>query len=159
VKHVAYISDEAWRQARFEGFLKGECWQCLGQTRLSHIDEAGEWHVYTCHRCNGTGREPGHAIQLSLYRYFDEDHRLLYIGQTRRKWQRRVAEHGRDADWFDLVASWTRDCSFTSPGQLTHAETQAILLESPRFNQNQGNCRCSTCIDLIKDLGRVAGEI
>lgn len=71
-------------------------------------------------------------LPTALYRMFDADGRLLYIGQSQQM-ALRMRAHDRHSWWFpfvtDLTVEWlpTRDAAMV-------AEALAIKEESPRYN-------------------------
>ena len=67
-----------------------------------------------------------------LYRYFDEDDRLLYVGITKNQFSRLQA-HAISAKWFGLIHKATFR-HFTSRQDVKQAELKAIATENPLFN-------------------------
>jgi excinuclease UvrABC nuclease subunit len=67
----------------------------------------------------------------SLYRHFDADGGLLYVGISLRA-LRRLAEHAK-SQWADQIVSVTVE-SFPNRAEAAKAERAAILNEAPRFN-------------------------
>lgn len=68
----------------------------------------------------------------TLYRFFDADGALLYVGRTvnaGRRWR----EHEKRAPWFDEVKTVTREILATAEA-LALAERQAITTEQPLHN-------------------------
>lgn len=68
----------------------------------------------------------------TLYRFFDADGRLLYVGRTispARRWR----EHEKNSPWFDAVANVTRQV-FAAATDVDHAERRAIATEGPLYN-------------------------
>lgn len=68
----------------------------------------------------------------TLYRFFDAEGRLLYVGRTinpGRRWR----EHERHADWFADVATATR-VAYPDADDLADAEIAAIQTERPLHN-------------------------
>ena len=69
-----------------------------------------------------------------LYRHYDFDGRLLYVGVSNNviaRWTR----HKRQAPWIDLVANIRID-HYATREEAEDAEAVAILAEKPRFNGN-----------------------
>lgn len=68
----------------------------------------------------------------TLYRLFDKDDALLYVGIAR-TWQSRMLQHAADKDWWhdvariDVIAHPTRDAAL-------EAERLTIMTEGPRHN-------------------------
>ena len=70
---------------------------------------------------------------FTLYRHFDADGRLLYVGKTIRPAWRRSREHARSKDWWPLVA-WTSYTRYTNAEDLAREEVAAIRRERPLHN-------------------------
>jgi hypothetical protein len=70
--------------------------------------------------------------ETTLYRLFDQDGELLYVGISGR-WVRRLASHAARQGWWDDVASVTRQ-PFPSRSEALEAEAAAIRQERPRYN-------------------------
>jgi predicted GIY-YIG superfamily endonuclease len=68
----------------------------------------------------------------ALYRHFDADGRLLYVGISKHT-MRRLAEHG-DSRWAHDIASVTLE-HFSSREEASEAEKQAIRAECPVYNR------------------------
>lgn len=73
-----------------------------------------------------------HAPAHILYRFFNADGELLYIGVTQDP-TARFKSHQHDKSWFSEVATSTME-HFTSRQELMAAELVAIQRESPRHN-------------------------
>lgn len=72
------------------------------------------------------------ARRTTLYRFFDAEGRLLYVGITTLG-PNRWAEHERHREWWDQVASSTVE-QFGSREEAHAAEIAAILQEEPPYN-------------------------
>jgi hypothetical protein len=70
--------------------------------------------------------------RTSLYRFFDEEHGLLYVGITNDPW-RRWREHVLTQPWYPQAKHWTVTWHDTEPAA-RRAELKAIRGERPRFN-------------------------
>jgi predicted GIY-YIG superfamily endonuclease len=70
--------------------------------------------------------------ETTLYRLFDQDGELLYVGISGR-WVRRLARHAAQQGWWDEVATVTRQ-PFPSRSEALEAEAAAIRQEHPRYN-------------------------
>jgi hypothetical protein len=80
-------------------------------------------------------RERHKAVRLiQLYRLYDKDGALLYVGVSGLV-KNRLALHKKKSPWFDAVARMTVDSYPTRKAALV-AEARAILAEKPRFNRN-----------------------
>lgn len=75
--------------------------------------------------------EFGTTIPVSLYRLYDEEGVLLYVGVTSNLWQRLRAHAGRD--WWNKVARTTVEWIATREEGLK-AEARAIEDERPLYN-------------------------
>jgi predicted GIY-YIG superfamily endonuclease len=80
-----------------------------------------------------------------LYRCFDKDGALLYIGITSNPSQR-FSIHELKTPWWSDVASITQEEGFESRSALEAAEIEAINAEYPLFNLRDAKYGfCSTC--------------
>lgn len=77
-------------------------------------------------------RERLESRATTLYRFFDADGALLYVGITNRS-PRRIQEHSQSKGWWSDVMSATFE-HFPSRRTAEHAESKAIEGESPRYN-------------------------
>lgn len=71
-------------------------------------------------------------ISHTLYRFFDAEGALLYVGRTtnpRQRWR----THEKEKDWFEAVATVTREV-FATAEEVDRAERRAIALEAPIHN-------------------------
>lgn len=76
----------------------------------------------------------GNSIQnTTLYRYFNSEGQLLYVGITKNQFHRLQA-HSKMAEWFPHVATATFQ-HFDSRPLALKAETHAIGTELPKFNK------------------------
>jgi len=76
---------------------------------------------------------PRFASVTALYRFFDADKRLLYIGVTGQPRERWPA-HRRKAKWWPLAAYVAVEIHPTE-WQALNAERAAIQTENPQFNK------------------------
>jgi predicted GIY-YIG superfamily endonuclease len=74
----------------------------------------------------------GHSREQWLYRFYDVDGSLLYIGVTQRG-EERFADHRKRKAWWPEVAATTRQVYGTRADVLT-AERHAIYREKPKYN-------------------------
>lgn len=65
------------------------------------------------------------ASELVLYRFFDGDGRLLYIGKSINVWSR-FANHRRDGRFYPDAAQVTLTRGFSNEAELLEAEAAAI---------------------------------
>jgi len=75
---------------------------------------------------------------LVLYRFFDDDDELLYIGKSIQVWSR-FAAHKRTSEFYPEAAKVTLERGFASHDDLLYAEKVAIWIEHPRFNEVHKN--------------------
>lgn len=68
----------------------------------------------------------------SLYRHFDSDGALLYVGISM-SWPARTKQHVHGSRWFDQVAKVEIE-RFSTRAAALEAERQAIKSEKPKFN-------------------------
>lgn len=83
-------------------------------------------------------------VRCVLYRVFDKQGSLLYVGATTNP-ATRIADHQRHQPWWDDASSITME-HFDTPESLVAAETSAIAQEAPRYNvvySNNPNQRVS----------------
>jgi predicted GIY-YIG superfamily endonuclease len=77
----------------------------------------------------------------ALYRLWDSQERLLYVGISNH-WMRRLFEHAKGKGWSDEVVKVTTE-SFNSREEALEAESVAIRMEGPIHNR-KGNPRFSS---------------
>lgn len=70
--------------------------------------------------------------KITLYRYFDSDDRLLYVGITGDN-TKRQSQHRRSSFWFGEIAKATFE-HYDTRDQAEQAETKAINSEKPMHN-------------------------
>lgn len=73
------------------------------------------------------------SVQNVLYRFYNRDGELLYIGITNNP-LRRFSQHRKDKEWWADVANISQQ-SFESEDALKAAEKKAIQRENPRYNK------------------------
>jgi hypothetical protein len=73
------------------------------------------------------------VVVIALYRHFDANGRLLYVGISATPLKRTDA-HSRAADWFGSVARIAIEHHVTREDALS-AEREAIIAERPLFNR------------------------
>lgn len=74
--------------------------------------------------------------KTTLYRYFDSEGQLLYVGITGDN-TKRQSQHKRNSFWFGLIASATFE-HFDTRQEALEAESKAIRTEGPKHNSQQG---------------------
>ena len=79
------------------------------------------------------------TLQTELYRHFDADGQLLYVGISYRM-PGRTNEHARRSSWFAKVARTTTE-TFPNKRAAMDAELRAIKTERPIYNR-MGNGKC-----------------
>jgi predicted GIY-YIG superfamily endonuclease len=72
------------------------------------------------------------AMRTCLYKAFDKENRLLYVGISL-NWKNRLQQHAKDSLWFvdvaDIKIEW-----FDTRDQALSAEADAIKREKPEYN-------------------------
>ncbi|MGH3584847.1 MAG: GIY-YIG nuclease family protein [Pseudonocardia sp.] len=86
------------------------------------------------------GESPRFAPATALYRFYDTDQHLLYVGitgQPRERW----VKHRRSAPWW-LAAAYVAVEIHPTEWQALNSERAAIRSERPQFNKrsNKGGC-------------------
>jgi len=76
-----------------------------------------------------------------LYRYFDSENLLLYVGITGDN-TKRQSQHRRDSFWFGYIASATFE-HFDTREEAAQAEIEAIQNEKPKHNTQHLNSKKS----------------
>ena len=71
-------------------------------------------------------------MRFSVYRCFNADGVLLYVGSTRDV-DRRMVQHKSNSHWFDCVASTNHE-HHKSQDEMLRAERAAIKAERPLYN-------------------------
>jgi predicted GIY-YIG superfamily endonuclease len=71
-------------------------------------------------------------MKTTLYRHWDKDDNLLYIGISLSKLQR-LGQHSRNASWFDKITKVTME-SFPTRKVALQKEKEAIITEYPIHN-------------------------
>lgn len=84
-----------------------------------------------------------------LYRFFDIDNNLLYVGISN-TWYQRFHDHEKKAGWFSKVASTTFEW-YEDRASVEAAELLAIRTENPEFNK-ANNPNYETTIDHFAKL-------
>lgn len=69
-----------------------------------------------------------------VYRMYDKNKQLLYVGKTD-NFRNRVNAHKRGSKWFNDVKHVTLDFDFIDREAVTEAEQAAIFNEQPRYNK------------------------
>lgn len=72
-------------------------------------------------------------VSYVVYRYFDNEGLLLYVGQTK-EFFNRLHAHERNSSWFTIVASVTLE-RFETESEMKAAELVAIQTENPIYNK------------------------
>lgn len=90
-------------------------------------------------------------VPTTLYRHFDKDGMLLYVGISMSFLHRQVA-HRRVKPWFDQIVNITLE-HFPSRREALDAETLAIRKESPKYNRSHFSIECAQKARLAKKMG------
>lgn len=88
-------------------------------------------------------------MSFVLYRHFDANDVLLYVGQSRR-FGDRMGAHQRNAPWWDDVITITME-RFGTAHELTIAEIAAIQREDPKYNTLHARKAAPQLFDGIPD--------
>ncbi|OMB79266.1 GIY-YIG nuclease family protein [Mycolicibacterium conceptionense] len=92
---------------------------------------------------------------LVLYRFFDAEGGLLYIGKSVNAWHR-FSDHRRSSTFYPEAASITLQRGFSDEVDLIEAEAAAIRAEQPRYNvnhnreHNSGSSACAAVVRLAR---------
>jgi hypothetical protein len=76
------------------------------------------------------------AATVTLYRFYDQNDVLLYVGISD-NWARRAEAHARAKGWWPQVASMKLE-EFPNRKDAFAAEARAIFAEKPRYNGDPG---------------------
>lgn len=79
---------------------------------------------------------------VQLYRHFDKDDKLLYVGVSRSA-DFRLVQHQRESSWGPRIVRMTVE-EFDSRVEAVKAERIAITSENPIYNQSRPNSRHGT---------------
>ena len=91
------------------------------------------------------------SVPTTVYRHFDKDGELLYVGISMSFLHRQVA-HRRVKSWFDQIATITLT-HYPSRREALDAETLAIRTESPKYNRSHFSLECAQKTRLAKKIG------
>lgn len=83
----------------------------------------------------------------ALYRFFDENGDLLYVGISVRPWTR-WKEHNAQKNWIDEVENITLE-RYATRSEALAAEREAIIAEDPRYNIQHSVRRNPTVVDRL----------
>ncbi|GAA4987280.1 GIY-YIG nuclease family protein [Actinopolymorpha pittospori] len=86
----------------------------------------------------------------ALYRFFDEDGALLYVGITA-SLPRRLGEHAAEKPWWTSLRRITVD-HYDSRAAAIAAETEAIRTERPAWNIREAEPRATTATPLRRQV-------
>jgi antitoxin StbD len=81
--------------------------------------------------------------RASVYRFYDGDGQLLYVGRTQQIASRRIAQHRSTKDWFEQVAR-IEVTAFDSWSAACIEEDAAIATERPIHNQTDTSARIAS---------------
>lgn len=150
VQNAAAICDESWRKSDTDGLVL-EAYDPRTHTAIVSGQPIKVWIIFTGRRDERLSAEhlagavleavdrsriaapskPRAARRTGLYRHYDADGRLLYIGVSRSAAQR-LAQH-KASRWDWRIAKVTVQY-YSSRDEALAAERQAIKAEDPRFN-------------------------
>lgn len=101
-------------------------------------------------RASGAGRK---SKRTALYRHFDAEGVLIYVGITD-SMPKRTDQHRRNSAWFQFVADTTTEM-FDTRTAASNAEREAIKTEGPVFNDTHNKARRDASVAyLFKALAR-----
>lgn len=166
---------DSWQQAESQNNSRPwddvDRWSMFRRSRCGVWNEAGEWSPEPVpespkkppslsQRAIPTPpppRTPGRSQKRSataLYRYWDEDGKLLYVGITGDLSQREEG-HIRRSSWMELAAK-SSVARFSSREEAEDAELEAIRLERPLFNAKHNDSREARqrLVDYLIERGR-----
>lgn len=108
----------------------------MGRRSLWIESEVQAWISRTAEAMRAKARltpyKRGPKVRTALYRHFDKDSRLLYIGISLSAVER-LREHRVHASWFDRIVRIEIEW-FQSRGAALNAERRAIMREKPECN-------------------------
>jgi len=78
-------------------------------------------------------QEQLHAKPTQLYRHFDAEGQLLYVGISLQS-MKRLAEHKNNSDWFDEITRVDIE-HFSDRNAAMDAERKAVQEEKPKYNK------------------------
>lgn len=73
-------------------------------------------------------------LPFFVYRHFDKEGRLLYVGMSLSAVER-LHQHMKDSPWAAEIATITVD-RYDDKGEAQNAETTAIIMERPLWNDH-----------------------
>lgn len=94
-------------------------------------------------------REPESGERTALYRHFDENGVLLYVGISKSP-DHRSEQHRYQSKWFRFVADTQLEW-FEARAQAEVAERDAIRLDGPVFNGTHNRANRAAAIDYLYD--------
>ncbi len=124
VRSADYVAPNGARHVRWECFC--DC----GRAATVGASDLRSGHTTTC-GCRRYERLIG--AEHVLYRLYDADDGLLYVGITN-QWVRRESEHSRDKAWWSEVHRISHEVYPDRPTAMA-AEKAAIRSERPVFNR------------------------
>ena len=87
-------------------------------------------------------------MKQTLYRFYDQDDQLLYVGITK-FFEPRLKQHYKNADWFFDTARVTLE-HYQTRQDVERAESQAIKSERPKYNIAKNPDKEQAIIDLAQ---------
>jgi hypothetical protein len=129
--HRSRVVVADWSEDRMVYRGRGWCGLYVEQAHLS-IDPPDPDDVTYCDHCLFAGEDV-------VYRFFDIDGRLVYVGYTA-SLSHRLEQHRRGASWWPQVHRGTYEV-FDDEETAREAEAKAILFERPLANRPPGKRR------------------
>ena len=127
IRHLITATFPVYRNGKL---VLAATWECQSSAATCTLVPDNWDQSPTCHRC---GLVDKYGTEPSVYRYFDADDFLLYIGSTVNFGMRHY-QHSMSAEWWNEAARWTVD-PYPSEFQARAAERQAIATEHPIHNR------------------------
>lgn len=90
-----------------------------------------------------TGMKQKPARKYHIYRHYDKDGVLLYVGMSNNALSR-LSQHKQHADWFEQIET-VKIQTVNSRSEAFRLERKAIAEEKPKFNISAGNHGSSRC--------------
>jgi predicted GIY-YIG superfamily endonuclease len=123
--HMRLLTVDPVRANKSEDFRRVDIWEVTSS-----------WHLAYTNKLTRRSRSDS-SDQQYLYRLFDQDERLLYVGVTQdlfRRWK----EHSKQKDWWKQVFKFTQEC-YPDRASVEAAERDAIKSECPMYNIAHAN--------------------
>ena len=94
--------------------------------------------------------------EQTLYRFFDDDDNLLYVGISVNAYNR-AKQHSKDKHWWPEVKSITLNV-YPDRESVELAEINAIKTEKPIYNTQHNVDKPSAATELLKTMDELTGD-